>query len=172
MTLSSEDGGHNFYEQKTKRYACSNPPSVLKTLVKKVQPISSAGAWFACQRISGTPGSHQRIVWTPGKMVIMSKTRREKHCGKNNKLSCSKTKFYTGRWSIDGADILMKWDKLPPLRLSTPDSGKNFYTQHIFGKKTHRYVCSEPPAPLQKLIAAGIKEAEQKLAVEQRSNAG
>lgn len=127
---------------------------------------AAAGIWYACQLVGG----HERIVWTENKLVVMTKTMRKDHCAGEDKLHCTFTKFYTGRWSLEGANVLMEWDLLPPMRLSTADGGHNFNI--VFGKESQQYSCSSPPSIFTKLIAAAIKEAQLKLAAAQRTNAG
>jgi len=126
----------------------------------------AAVAWFACQ----LKGGHERIVWTAKHMVIMTKMVRKKHCARRDKLLCTITKFYTGKWAIEGAEVVLKWDVLPPMRLSTGDGGHNF--QQSVGKKVREYQCSVPPFALNKLIKAGIEEAAVKLAKDKRTKAG
>lgn len=124
--------------------------------------------WYACELVGG----HERIVWTkwPKNMVILTKVVRRKDCPKEVGKQCMHKRFYTGKWSIEGGHVVLKWDFLPPMRLSTVDGGQNFhYEDH---QKVKRYSCTAPPVRISKLIKDGIKEAQAKLAEEQRTKAG
>lgn len=131
-------------------------------------PVVVPVAWFACQLVGG----RERIVWTKERMAVMTRSSREDHCGQRNKLHCMKSRFYTGMWSIEadalrGASVLFKWDYLPPMRVHTENGGLAFHS--LDGK--NEYSCTAPPPMLTKLIKAGIKESQVKLAEAQRTHA-
>jgi len=175
MSLKTVDGGRNFHftlNKEAKQYTCTTPPSLLTKLinsgVKEAQKkiIAAAGAkdpWFACQ----LAGGHERLVWTAKKLVIMTRTVKRQNC---HKLNCKASRFYTGKWSIEGANVLLTWDSLPPMRLNSADGGLNFNS--VFENNAKKYTCKGPPSLLTKLINAGINEAQQKLAAALRSKAG
>jgi len=197
MLLSSRDGGQSFSAGKQK-YLCTKPPHEVEQLLaiaiqgQKAQPeapvgprqvavaksaaLSPAnvpsgpgkrkafrppGVWFSCELVGG----EERIVWTPAKLVIMTKM-----LPKGRGLHKKESKFYTGRWSIEGPNVKLEWTKLPSTRLSTSDGGRTFHS--MSAKEPQRYTCSRPPAMLTNLLKYGIEQAEKALEKAGRSKAG
>jgi len=162
-------GFHNLRRQQA-GVGTLNAHSAIDRIVVAAAPVPASkahyhapGVWFACQLVDG----HERMVWTPSQMVIMTKTVPQSH---GSKLHATLTKFYTGKWSIEGANVLLKWNKLPPMRVNSVDGGHSF--RAMFTSKARQYTCTTPPATLRKLMEVGIKQAGRSSAAARRTQAG
>jgi len=189
LRIKTVDGGQSFFTFSAampQRYSCTRPPSELTKLIRVgigqaqkaldgVAPVGFAGAgaapalapvrkvWFACQ----LDGGNERMVWTAKNLLILTKTVRQKQA---KGLFASKTFFYTGEWAIEGANVVLTWNKLPPVRINTVDGGQSFHS--VSAARPQRYTCSKPPSALTSLLGAGIRAAQKALAVAQRTKAG
>lgn len=121
----------------------------------------SAAPWFHCSLVAGSV----KMSWRPDSAVVMTKnvTRTDKSGWK-----WQQTVYHRGNWSIEGDNVLIKWEALPPWRLRTVDGGHSFRSTLTLSReaaatasppKAKQFLCTKPPADLKRSISIGMREA-------------